>query len=223
MKRIIFLVLLLLCISACASSLKEETGQEKPIEGKTIEIIEPEESVFDKTLSGAEDHAQITRSHPVVTGQQNTSGDLRYEDFDFYADILQNGIPEGAFWPQIRYMDGPWKYRLQIGEDPSTDSTYFDELGYADLVIDYDREIIVVTLHPRLASDGYAVYEESDEDVGYQPFEGVPEDGCLKLIGNDCVLWIGEYYAYEGREYVYGELYMSEEDYGIFLMTRGQE
>ncbi|MBQ2584168.1 MAG: hypothetical protein II568_03230, partial [Erysipelotrichaceae bacterium] len=87
----------------------------------------------------------------------------------------------------------------------------------------YDREIISLSLHPRLASDGYEVWEESDEEVGYKPFEGLPENYGIKLIGNDCVLWIGEYYAYEGREYVYGELYMSEENYVVFLMIRGQQ
>ena len=222
MKRIILLAVLLFCIVGCASAAPSEPASKPEAPAQTIEVKEPEESIFDKSLARNEEFAQIERSHPIA-GTGNESADLNFADFDFYNEILANGIPEGAYWPIIREMPGTWKYMLQVRQDSSGKDMYFDELGYADFVIDYDREIISLSLHPRLASDGYEVWEESDEEVGYKPFEGLPENNGIKLIGNDCVLWIGEYYAYEGREYVYGELYMSEENYAVFLMTRGQQ
>ena len=222
MKRIILIAVLLFCIVGCASAAPSESATKPEATAQTIEVQEPEESIFDKSLARNEEFAQIERSHPIA-GTSNESADLNFADFDFYNEILANGIPEGAYWPIIREMPGTWKYMLQVRQDSSGKDTYFDELGYADFVIDYDREIISLSLHPRLASDGYEVWEESDEEVGYKPFEGLPENNGIKLIGNDCVLWIGEYYAYEGREYVYGELYMSEENYAVFLMTRGQQ
>ena len=223
MKRSILFILLFLCISACASAGSDGSSQEMQIKTTKIEVIEPEESIFDKTLSTKQEYLQIDRSFMNSSAGQTVSGDLSYEDFSFYAELLEIGVPDDAFWPAIREMDGPWRYMLQIGEDPEIDKNYFDELGYADFVIDYDREIIILTLHPRLASDGYAVYEESDADVGYLPFEGEPEGGGIKLIGNDCVLWISDYYASEGREYVLAQMYLSEEDHALFLMTRGQD
>ena len=222
MKRIILLAVLLFCIVGCASAAPSEPASKPEAPAQTIEVQEPEESIFDKSLARNEEFAQIERSHPIA-GIGNESADLNFADFDFYNEILANGIPEGAYWPIIREMPGTWKYMLQVRQDSSGKDMYFDELGYADFVIDYDREIISLSLHPRLASDGYEVWEESDEEVGYKPFEGLPENNGIKLIGNDCVLWIGEYYAYEGREYVYGELYMSEENYAVFLMIRGQQ
>ena len=77
---------------------------------------------------------------------------------------------------------------------------------------------------PKYAGDGYELYPETDEGVGYEPFTGgFDENGALKLSGNHVVLYITNYFAWSGREYVMAESWYSEESYGIFLLTRGQQ
>ena len=89
---------------------------------------------------------------------------------------------------------------------------------------DYDKEQVIIVLHPKYAGDGYELYPETDEGVGYEPFTGgFDENGALKLSGNHVVLYITNYFAWSGREYVMAESWYSEESYGIFLLTRGQQ
>ena len=62
------------------------------------------------------------------------------------------------------------------------------------------QDQIRITLHPRLASDGYEVWEESDEEIGYELFAGgFDENDNIRLEGNSCVMMLKYYYAYEGK------------------------
>ena len=45
----------------------------------------------------------------------------------------------------------------------------------------------------------------------------------IALPGNGTVLDINQYCAWSGREYIMGEAWFSEEESGLFLMTRGQK
>ena len=60
--------------------------------------------------------------------------------------------------------------------------------------------------------------------MGYEPFGGgFDENNEIKLIGNNCVLYLKNFYAYEGREYLLADLWISEEETATFMMIRGQE
>ena len=210
-----------LCGCSSLSSAKEE------ITKKAEESFTLAEDVLDQFDEGLQverstgDFEQGLQSFSQ-NGYDSYGNDLSFEDFDFYYDLMYYGIPEEAYFPALKYAEGSWKYDLKIRYD-SSDGYMFDEIGYADLTIDRERGALVVTLHPRLASDGYEVWPESDEEVGYEPFDGgFDENGALKLIGNYCVLYVENYYAYEGREYMLGTLWMSEDSFADFLMMRGQ-
>ena len=119
-------------------------------------------------------------------------------------------------------MEGEWKYDLWFSFKEPVEK-YFDEIGFADVELDYEKEEVVITPHPRFACDGYEITPETDAEVGYEPFKGGFEGNALKLIGNNAVVYITEYFAYEGREYVIGEIWLSEEMHGDFWMYRGQQ
>ena len=211
----------LLLISSCASNSEVRMSASSSVEAD-LSTKADEDSVFNFSIS--DEQLEVPESEADFennTRSYGGNGDLSFDDFAFYGDLYYNGVPKDAYYPAIMYAEGEWKYDLQIRYD-SSDGYYFEEIGYADFILDYDKEVIVLKLHPRLAQDGYEVWEEDDDSVGYEPFEGLPKDGALPMYGNDCVLHIGEYYAYEGREYIYGTLWMSEEDSAVFLMYRGQ-
>lgn len=228
MKKHLLIIFLLLCmiLSGCASSgtVSEEKGDNLIDLSENVEAA-PSPGPFDRNTLGLIDD-DVTRDHfhnqDRETIPDNANG-LSFEDFDFYYDIMYDGVPEEAYFPAVKYAEGLWKYDLIFRFD-SSDGAYFEEMGYAEFKIDYDTEQITVVLHPRMANDGYEAWPESDAEVGYEPFEGgFDADDNLRLYGNDAVLDCLAYYAYSGREYFYGDLWLSEEVFGTFLMTRGQE
>ena len=222
MKKILVLLcafMMMICLGACASSQSSQ-------EPETISVETPEfgdeqmarSYPFDESLDPYDDYDQGLEDF-----EYGDITDLSFADFSFFEEIMYEGLPEDAYYPALKYAEGTWKYDLRIRYD-SSDGFMFDELGYADLVLDREREVAVVTLHPRLATDGFEMWQESDEEVGYEPFEGgFDENGALKLIGNYCVMYIECYYAYEGREFILGTIWTSEEDFAYLLMVRGQE
>ena len=227
MKKSLFIIFLLtfMVLAGCSST---ETASE-PEEGDTIALPAADETAedpFNRNTLGIIDE-DVTRDHFHNQDRErvpSTADGLLFEDFDFYYDIMYDGIPEEAYYPAVKYAEGIWKYDLIYREDTSTGGSYFEEIGYAELEVDYDKEEIIITLHPRLANDGYEAWEESDEEIGYEPFGGgFDEEGNLRLYGNNCVLDCENYYAYSGREYFTGTLWLSEEQFFVFLMTRGQE
>ena len=206
MKRVLTLFCLIALVFALGACSSSAAGAAEPA-GNMADDPAP-----DKDISqGIED-----MDMPSID-----DGSLRFDDFDFYESLLIDGIPSDAYYPSLKYAEGTWKYDLRIRYD-SDDGYQFDEIGYADLALDYDREVVIITLHPRMAQDGYEAYEE-DDSVGYEPFEGgFDDDGNLKMIGNDCVLYITQYYDYGGQEFILGTIWFSEESFGDFIMVRGQ-
>ena len=227
MKKSLFIIFLLICmiLAGCSST---GTASE-PEEGDTIALPaadELKEDPLNRNTMGIVDE-DLTRDHFHNKDREtvpNTADNLNWEDFDFYYDIMYDGVPEEAYFPAVKYAEGLWKYDLIFRYDSSTDGYYFEEMGYAELGVDYDKDEINITLHPRMANDGNEAWPESDEEIGYEPFGGgFDADGNLRLYGNNAVIDCQYYYTYSGREYFIGELWISEEDFGMFLMTRGQE
>ncbi|MBQ1439385.1 MAG: hypothetical protein IIZ10_06830 [Solobacterium sp.] len=159
----------------------------------------------------------------VSAGRYTGEGEVAPSDFAEFMTFYSDGIPSDAAYPALRYAEGSWKYYLDM-QDADTGGVRFNELGLADLSLNRQKETVIITLHPRMAGDGYELYPETDEEVGYEPFEGGLDDrGALKLAGNDVILYITAYFAWSGREYVMGETWYSEESCGLFLLTRGQQ
>ncbi|MBQ6478613.1 MAG: hypothetical protein IJI44_04500 [Erysipelotrichaceae bacterium] len=225
-KHLLILFLLIaMILTGCASS----AGNTEPVNGTdTIALPEEVETIedpFSRNTQGEYDE-DVTRDHfhnkDRETVPESADG-LLFEDFDFYYDIMYDGVPEDAYFPAVKYAEGLWKYDLIFRYDSSTDGYYYEEMGYAELGVDYDRDQIIITLHPRMANDGYEAWPTSDREVGYEPFAGgFDENDNLRLYGNDAVIDCQYYYAYSGREYFISEIWISEEDFGMLLLTRGQ-
>jgi hypothetical protein len=224
-KIILFVLLVLMLLAGCSSSAASE---KEAGDVRETTVIDPEEKAdaFSRSIDSAplseENDADVV--YESIARDYSQYSELSFEDFDFYGDVMYNGVPEDAYFPTLSYGTGEWKYDLIFVYDSSVDGYYFEEIGYADLELDYDKETVIITLHPRLANDGFEVWEESDEEIGYEPFEGgFDENDELLMYGNYAVLNPHFYYAWEGREYFIGTLWVSEEDSGVFLMTRGQD
>ena len=149
--------------------------------------------------------------------------DVELNDFADFITFEQQGIPKDAEFPTLKYAEGEWRYYLDL-LDPDTGDAYFAEFGFADLSLNYGKESVIIELDPRYDADEYELYPVTAEEIGYEQFEGgFDEDGALRLSGNDVVLYITQYFAWSGREYICGETWYSEEDYGAFYMVRGQQ
>lgn len=225
MKKLFICILILMLISGCSTNQAASTPNENSEQEKIEEVTK-----FDDTLK--KESQTVSRGLNIEPAEETdpelytrypfNSTDLRFENFDEFRYFL-NAIPEGAVFPIVREMEGEWKYNIDLYNLPPNYSR-FCEIGYADFEIDYNRELLLITLHPRLAHNGYEMWEESDDEVGYEVFEGGFEDnGTLKFSGNNAIIVIDNYFAYEGREYTTGEIYLSEEVSGYFWMYRGQE
>ena len=228
MKKSLLIIFLLICmvLAGCSSTgTASEATEDNTIALPAADETDLSSDPFNRNTLGIIDE-DVTRDHfhnKDREGVPSTADNLNWEDFDFYYDIMYDDVPEEAYFPAVKYAEGIWKYDLIFRYD-SSDGYYFEEMGYAEFEIDYDKEELIITLHPRMANDGYEAWPESDEEIGYEPFGGgFDDEGNLRLYGNNAVLDCQYYYAYSGREYFVGELWLSEEDFGVFLMTRGQE
>ena len=229
MKKRLLILFALICLILAGCTTTGAAQPEESVDDNTIALpaeTDPASDPFNRNTQGVVDE-DVTRDHfhnkDRDTVPKNADG-LSFEDFDFYYDIMYDGVPEEAYFPAVKYAEGLWKYDLIFRYDSSTDGYYYEEMGYAEFGIDYDREEIIITLHPRMANDGYEAWPTSDEEIGYEPFGGgFDEDDNLRLYGNNAVVDCQYYYAYSGREYFISEIWISEEDFGMLLMTRGQE
>lgn len=214
MKKTVLILIaaMMLILSGCAAktaSAPDDSASDFAVE--TLDLS-PEQT---------EEGTEYTRSFSDELGAFD--GSLNFDYFDDVYGFIYEGFPEDAYYPSVSYATGTWKYIMDIRYD-SSEGYYFAEIGYADFSIDYDKELIIIDLHPRIDQDGFEAWEVSDEEIGYEAFEGgIDEDGGLKLIGNDVVLYFTDYFASGGREYLYGNIYLSEEDSGYFFMVRGQD
>lgn len=228
MKKLLKTVLILAVIAVALFALLaflEDVYHRTPPEKETFaqrtlalneDEVREETAETEETADSQEDVEKIVRN---IAGDHKT-----FQEYFSEIETFQNeGVPEEAAHPAVKYAEGSWVYDMTFYFE-GQDGYFFEEIGYAEFVIDYEKEVLIIELHPRMANDGYEAWEESDEDVGYEPFTGgFNDDGSLGLSGNDAVINISEYFAYEGREYMMGTLWISEEDYATFNMIRGQE
>lgn len=213
-------LLMMLCMFGCANN-------ETPLEnnGTTLDVSEPadaKDDAFTRVISETEVKEDVSRG--VYSPGVLSSNDLSFSDFDFLEDWMYTGIPEDVYYPYASYMPGEWKYRLyyQYDADASGYTSVFNEIGFADIDIDFDNAVFYINLHPKFGNDGYETWEA--EDSGYSTFAGGFEGDGVKLIDQEeeLILYIYSYFAYEGREYIYATMYISEEDYAMTVFTRGQ-
>lgn len=213
--RIIVLCLVaLMMISGCAnSSEKEETRNIQPVD------INTEKGAFDKGLADHEGSELVSKDYGQ--GLVAANGNPEFEDFDWYEDLIYGGLPENIYHPKVKYIEGIWKYRIRIRVDNSENGYWYDEIGVADLSLDYDSVELIINLHPQAAKDLSEMWPLSDEEVGYEEFRGGFNDkGGLTLSGNDVLLDVEEYYEYEGNEYVLGTLYTPQDLIGEIMFLR---
>ena len=221
-KNTLILLIALFCLllTACSSSGAAAAEPSNSSTGSNeITILEPSadddfgDIVIDDSAASEPYYNDADYSQGLVT--------VDFSDFNWGGEVMNGNVPEDAYYPTINYMVGEWKYSLGINF--ADDGSYFEEIGLAD-VTQTDDGTTTFVLHPQMAQDGYEAWPEAEDEVNYEPFTGgFDENDDFKLVGNNAIIYLYVYYDYEGREYIAGEIYISEEDYGAFLMTRGQE
>ncbi len=230
MKKHIITILALLCLilSACsssqASSASYAPNESVPVSEDTLQYEENDPfSQSSEVIPQAEPQQQPAADDIPQGIEDFYSGqdEVAFEDFDFFMDYMYYGAPEDAYFPAVKYAAGTWKYNLLFRYDSS--SLYYDELGHADISIDYDKDTLILVLHPELGNDGYESWPMTDADAGYEPYEGgFDENDNLRLYGNDAVLDVQSYYDSQGREFFVSQIWISEEESGYLLLVRGQ-
>ncbi len=173
--------------------------------------------------SAADNEPAPVVNNDIPQGISADGSDLSFDDFAFYNEVYEHGIPDGASYPETQYAAGSWRYELFVYKEGSYDTDYM-ELGYADLNIEKKAQTATLVLHPRIGNDGNESYPTTDEEIGYKPFEGkLDEYYGLSFNGNGLDLYLNYYYAYEGREYLIGSFWKSGDMYDRILMIRGQD
>jgi hypothetical protein len=159
----------------------------------------------------------------IPQGTSTDGSDLSFDEFAFYNEVYEQGIPDGASYPETKYAAGSWRYELFVYKEGSHDTSYM-ELGYAGLDIEERSKKATLMLHPRIGNDGHESFPVTDEEIGYEPFNGELDDYYgLSFNGNGLDLYLNYYYAYEGREYLIGSFWKSNDMYAGILMIRGQD
>ena len=219
MKKKIICALTVLLLAGCgnSTSLQENSGaMASSIRTKTSAAA----------LSSVNGASDAVLSAPNISakpfGKSSEPVEVNPTDFSDFLDFYEDGVPEEAVFPSLKSMEGSWKYYLDR-QNLDTEMTEFNEFGIADVSLNVRKETVKIVLHPRMAGDGYELYPETEEEVGYEPFEGGLQDNMLVLEGNDVDVYIYNYFAWSGREYVMGEIWYEEGYWGLFLMTRGQQ
>ncbi|MBO7676248.1 MAG: hypothetical protein J6S49_01850 [Erysipelotrichaceae bacterium] len=214
---ILFCLVALMMITGCASS---STGEEtKTIETPQTLDINKENDVFSKALANKEGTDLVSRDYGQ--GLHAADGNPSLEDFNWFEDLIYSGLPENIYYPKVKYIEGIWKYRIRVRRDSSTDGFWYDEIGVADLSLDYENVELIINLHPQLGASEYEAWPLTDEEIGYEEFRGGFNDqGGLTLSGNGLLADINEYYEYEGKEYIIGSLYTPQDYVGDFLFLR---
>jgi hypothetical protein len=212
-------LLMFVCLFGCATN-----EAAAPENAQTIEVTEPVEtdSPLARPISDKEISTELSRG--TFTPYLLSKKEVDFSDFDFLEEWMYSGFPEDAYYPYASYMPGEWKYRIFYLRDNSVDGFMFNEIGLSDIDIDFDSATFYLDLHPRYDNYNNEIVEVSDEDVGYSTFSGGFEGDGIKLVDQEgeLIIYIYSYFAYEGREYIYSTLYMSEEDYAMLVFTRGQ-
>ena len=219
MKKTISIILLclvaLMMVTGCAGSKEETSNIEKT---QTVDIAATEDA-FGKALADKEGTDKGSRDYGQ--GLNAANGNPVFEDFDWFEDLIYAGLPENVYYPKVKYIEGIWKYRIRIRVDNAENGYSYDEIGVADLSLDYENVELIITLHPQLGKDEFEMWPISEEEGGYEEFRGGFNDrGGLTLSGNGLLADIDEYYEFEGKEYIIGSLYTPQDYIGDFLFLR---
>lgn len=211
-------LLMFACLFGCATNEAATSDN-----SMAIEKTEPVSGPLARSISDKEISTEVTRAsfNPFTSSKK----EVDFSDFDFLEEWMYSGFPEDAYYPYASYMPGEWKYRIYYLTDNSNGGSVFNEIGLSDIDIDMENAIFYINLHPRYDQYNDEIVEVSDEDVGYSTFEGGFEGDGVKLVDQEeeLIIYLYSYFAYEGREYIYSTLYMSEEDYAMLVFTRGQD
>ncbi|MBO4358917.1 MAG: hypothetical protein J5796_03860 [Erysipelotrichaceae bacterium] len=224
-KLILAILLTVSLLTSCSNSSSADTGSSSgPENSSSVSSDDPTTSDnSDNGNNPAENEPAPVIDDDVSQGTYADGSELSFDEFAFYYEVYEQGIPEGAYYPETQYAAGSWRYELFVYEQGSYNVSYL-ELGYADLDIEERSKTATLTLHPRIGNDGYESYPVTDEGVGYEPFDGgLDEYSGLILNGNGLDLYLSYYYAYEGREYIIGSLFKSSDLFAGLLMIRGQD
>ena len=210
MKKYLSILLGLLILCACAS--------EKPLAFENLAIYES-----DANKQGEINFNSYKDSETINRADNLLKGNINFNDFINYVhSIIDNPVPANVTFPAVKYIEGSWTYCM-IAETQYTGFD-FNEIGYADISLNYEKETMIIVLHPRIGHSGYEIYPETDDMVNYLPFEGGQRnDGSFVLDDNDGLMMaVNYYYVDGGREFVWADLYLSETEYARVLFFRGQ-
>ena len=210
MKKYLSILLGLLIFCACAS--------ENSIAFENLAIYESNANKQGEiNFNSYKDSETINRADNLL------KGNINFNDFINYVhSIIDNPVPANVTFPAVKYIEGSWTYCI-IAETQYTGFD-FNEIGYADISLNYEKETMIIVLHPRIGHSGYEIYPETDDMVNYLPFEGGQRNnGSFVLDDNDGLMMaVNYYYVDGGREFVWADLYLSETEYARVLFFRGQ-
>lgn len=210
MKKYLSILLGLLIFCACAS--------ENHLAFENLAIYES-----DANKQGEINFNSYKDSETINRADNLLKGNINFNDFINYVhSIIDNPVPANVTFPAVKYIEGSWTYCM-IAETQYTGFD-FNEIGYADISLNYEKETMIIVLHPRIGHSGYEIYPETDDMVNYLPFEGGQRNnGSFVLDDNDGLMMaVNYYYVDGGREFVWADLYLSETEYARVLFFRGQ-
>ena len=219
MKKIMLCLCVLLLLGGCATN---KTAESEEVIERTIDV--PETPAFgEETInSDLERKIETTAEYEGISRSADLSKDNSQltQIVNTVKSILYSEIPADAYYPPVKNIIGEWVF-CSIGDYNSIGAD-FNELGFADFSIDYDKPALELVLHPRIANIDGDVFEEDDASTGYLPFSGGQEaNGSFRLYDGDSLFIIlNEYYIYDAYEYVVAELWVGEGAYVDVLFFR---
>jgi hypothetical protein len=160
------------------------------------------------------------RDRQIKTAKSDVNR-LLYEGFDeFYYQVINKDFPKELSREPLVKANGKWRYNLRING-----AVTFNERGYAEVSVhDRNDPPVSVILHPALISEDGMRFAVSDEEVDYEPFAGGRiEKNQMKLEGNNCVMYLKQFYAFEGKEYLLANLLLPNKQKATVMMIRGKE
>ena len=219
MKKLLVLLLIAFMVCGCSTAKTEEGNNTSEI------IVTPTENTGDEGAL----KANTTKRTLTFGGSpdRSLSTDITRENNDFLQliayieDVLYGDIPQNADYPAVKYLPGEWIYCI-CGYENNFGSHFYD-LGYAELDMELQQDVMNIELRPRLYWEADEIYPEEDSAEGNPVYSGtrVASDSYYALedyYGN--ILCVYCYYRYNGMEYVMAELWVSEESYADVLLYR---
>ena len=241
MRRFLIVLMTLLVLCGCASNNadinksnpeteKEDFGEEK------LNAMTSDEEVT-KGVAAAKENCLAARIDSTVIGNValkdaskedviTRSGAVNKENSDFndFIDFvyvaLYEVIPSSAEYPAVKYIVGEWTFAIVAQQEIL--GTAFDEIGFADIGLNFDNGEMSLDLHPRILHYEYELYAEDDAEAGYLPFSGFRIDNNTFMLSDSDGLKVNirNYYVIDGHEYVRAKMYISQDRYADVLFFR---